>query len=277
MLLHLQTVPARNGVLWIRHGFEIFRRRPLALTGLLSLFLFLAFVVLSIPVLGVVALLMSLPMLSLGFMLATHLVLQNRTPTAGVYLMPLKLTAQRRRSQLMLCAAYAAATFAVALLAQWVDGGSLEALEQLAASGASPDQMASAASDSRLFLGALTRLGLAALVSVPFWHAPALIHWGGQGVMQALFSSTLGVWRNKGAFAVNGLLWAALMMAMGMVCSILAVVLGLTEQTLPLLAVPLVLLASTVFYSSLYFTFVDCFLFAAPKDLPEPVELPRQD
>ncbi len=218
--------------------------------------------------LGVVLLLMSLPLLSLGFMLATHQVLQNQTPTAGVYLLPLKLTPQRRKSQLLLCSAYAAATFAVALLAQWVDGGSMEALERLAASGAPADQVAAAAGDSRLFLGALTRLGLAALVSVPFWHAPALIHWGGQGVMQALFSSTLGVWRNRGAFAVNGLLWAALMMGLGLLCSVLAIALGLNEQILPLIALPLVLLASTVFYSSLYFTFVDCFMFAAPKDLP---------
>ncbi len=52
MLLHLQTVPARNGMLWMRHGFQIFRRKPLALTGLLSVFLFLAFVVINIPCWG---------------------------------------------------------------------------------------------------------------------------------------------------------------------------------------------------------------------------------
>ena len=268
VLLHLQTVPARNGMLWIRHGFKIFKRKPLALTGLLSVFLFMAFLVLNVPVVGVVALLMALPLLSLGYMLATHLVLQDQTPTASVFLAPMRLTPQRRKSQLMLCAAYAVATFAVALLAQWVDGGSMDALEKLASSGAPPEQVAAAAGDSRLFLGAITRLVLAALVSVPFWHAPALIHWGGQGVMQALFSSTLGVWRNKGAFLVNGLLWGALMMAAGLICSVLAVGLGLSEQVLPLLILPLLLLMSTVFYSSLYFTFVDCFMFAAPKDLP---------
>ena len=268
MQLHLQRIPARNGMLWIRHGLQVFRRKPMALTGLLSIFLFFAFLVLNVPVIGVVALLMSLPLLSLGFMLATHLVLQSRTPTAAVYAAPLKLTPQRRNAQLMLCAAYAVATFAIALIAQWVDGGSMEALEKLASSGAPADQVATAAGDSRLFLGAITRLGLAALVSVPFWHAPALIHWGGQGVLQALFSSTLGVWRNKGAFAVNGLLWAATMMGLGLIVSLLAAALGLSEQILPLIALPLVMLMSTIFYCSLYFTFVDCFMFGTPKDLP---------
>ena len=27
---------------------------------------------------------------------------------------------------------------------------------------------------------------MGALLSVPFWHAPALVHWGGQGLTQAL-------------------------------------------------------------------------------------------
>jgi len=266
MLLHLQTVPARNGVLWIRHGFKVFRRKPLALSGLFAVFLFIAFALLLVPGAGVVLLLMSLPLLSLGFMLATHLVLQKQTPTAAVFIAPLKLTAQRRNTQLLLCAVYALATFAISLLSEWVDGGRFEALQALLASGAPADQVAAAAAEPQLFWGAVCRLGLAAALSVPFWHAPALVHWGGQGVMQALFSSTLGVWRNRGAFAVNALMWAALAMGVGLVCSVLALMLG-SPQLLPLVAMPVGLLLSTVFYASLYFSFIDCFLFGAPKDV----------
>jgi hypothetical protein len=266
-LLHLQTVPARNGVLWIRHGFKVFQRRPLALSGLLAIFIFFAFVSLLLPGVGVVLLLMSLPLLSLGFMLATHLVLQNRTPTAAVYLAPLKLTVQRRNTQLLLCAVYALATLGISLLSELIDGGSFEALQRLFASGASADEVAAAAADPRLFWGAVVRLGLAAALSVPFWHAPALVHWGGQGLLQALFSSTLGIWRNKGAFAVNALLWAGLVMGLALFSSLLAGLLGI-GQLLPVLAAPLGLLMSTVFYASLYFTFVDCFMFGTPRELP---------
>jgi hypothetical protein len=53
-------------------------------------------------------------------------------------------------------------------------------------------------------------MGLMGLLSVPYWHAPALVHWGGQGVAQALFSSTLAL-AQQGAFAFNMLLWGALM------------------------------------------------------------------
>ena len=58
-------------------------------------------------------------------MLATHLVLQQKTPTASVFIAPLKLTPERRRSQLMLCFGYAGALLVlISLLADWVDGGS---------------------------------------------------------------------------------------------------------------------------------------------------------
>ncbi|HEX2013543.1 MAG TPA: BPSS1780 family membrane protein [Roseateles sp.] len=271
MQLHLQTVPARNGALWMRHGFKVFQRRPLAITGLFALFLFAGLVLLLVPVLGSVLLLMSLPLLSLGFMLATHLVLQNQTPTAAVFLAPLKLTPQRRNTQLALCGAYALATVLVMVFSNWVDGGTFEAFQNLLAKP-EPDSPAYEAAveaallDPRLRWGMVCRLSLAALLSVPFWHAPALVHWGGQGALQALFSSTLGVWRNRGAFLLNGLLWIALLMGLSLLLSLLMSLLGLV-QLLPMLALPLGLLLSSVFYASLYFTFVDCFMFGAPKDV----------
>ncbi|MBT9492806.1 MAG: hypothetical protein IV107_10770 [Paucibacter sp.] len=266
MLLHLQTVPARNGMLWIRHGLKVFKRKPLAMAGLLSVFLFIAFALLLVPGVGVVLLLMAMPLLSLGFMLATHMVLQDQTPTAAVFAAPLKLTPQRRNSQLLLGACYALATVAIGLLSEWIDGGSFEAMQQLVLENAPADKVAEAAADPRLFWGAVTRLGLAGLLSVPFWHAPALIHWGGQGLLQALFSSTLGIWRNRAAFAYNALLWASLVLGLGVGASLLSAVLGL-GQLLPLLVMPLGLLMTTVFYASLYFTFIDCFMFGAPKDI----------
>ena len=50
----------------------------------------------------------------------------------------------------------------------------------------------------------------AGALSIPFWHAPALVYWGGQGWAKSLFFSTVALWRNKGAFALYGLGWLAL-------------------------------------------------------------------
>ena len=102
------------------------------------------------------------------------------------------------------------------------------------------------------------RFGLASLLSLPFWHAPALVHWGGQGVGKALFFSTMACWRNIGAFTVYGLAWAGAILVFGALANVLA---ALTQQAqlIALAAVPAGLLFSTVFYASLYFTFNDCF------------------
>lgn len=266
MQLYLQQVPAGNGRLWIRHGFKVFQRQPLAMASLFGLFLFAAFLVTLLPYVGMLLLMASLPLLSLGFMLATHLVLQKKTPNASVFVAPLRLTPERRRSQLLLCLMYAGAVLLIGLLADLVDGGSTRDLQNLFAANADPDAIAQAATDPRLFWGMATRFGLLALLSVPYWHAPALVHWGGQGVAQALFSSTLALWRNKGAFALNAMLWAGLALAIASALSLLFSLLGLAKFA-PMVAMSAGLLMSTVFYASLYFTFVDCFMFGAPQNL----------
>ena len=112
--------------------------------------------------------------------------------------------------------------------------------------------------DPQLQLGLLLRFGLASLLSLPFWHAPALVHWGDQGVGKALFFSTMACWRNIGAFTVYGLAWGGAILLFGALANVLAALLQ-QAQLIALAAVPAGLLFSTVFYASLYFTFTDCF------------------
>jgi uncharacterized membrane protein YhdT len=96
------------------------------------------------------------------------------------------------------------------------------------------------------------------VLTVPFWHAPALVHWGGQAVGQALFSSTLAVWRAKGAFAVYLLGWFGSVVLFALGSALLLGLLGL-PQWAGLVGVPAGLVFSAVFYVSLLFTFNDSF------------------
>lgn len=265
MQLHLQTVPARNGRLWIRHGFKVFQRQPLALVGLFGLFMFMAVGVMLIPVAGPMLLIAALPLLSLGFMLATHLVLQKKTPTASVFIAPLKLTPERRRQQLLLCGGYALSAVLISLVCDWVDGGALREFVSRWSSG-DANRMADSLADPRLFWGVLLRMTLVLMLTVPYWHAPALVHWGGQGAPQALFSSAIALWRNRAAFMVNGMLWLAITILSGILPALLLEALGLAIVA-PLVGMVISLILSTVFYASLYFSFVDCFMFGAPQNL----------
>jgi hypothetical protein len=131
--------------------------------------------------------------------------------------------------------------------------------EVLAAGGSTQEDVARAYLDERLqwSLFALTALwGL--LVATPFWHAPALVHWGGQGIAQALFSSTLALWRTKGAFSVYLLGWIALSLLFSLVSGVLLGLFGLQDVAAGA-AVPAMLMFSTAFYVSLYFAFTDTF------------------
>ena len=65
---------------------------------------------------------------------------------------------------------------------------------------------------------------------MPFWHAPALVHWGDQGPAQALFSSTLAVWRSRGAFAVYLLSWLGIIVAFGVTTALLAGLFSVREM-----------------------------------------------
>jgi len=265
MNLHLQTVPAGQGLAWIRHGLTVFRRRPLQLSSLGSFTIMLMLVLpMVVPPLGVLSLLLP-PIIWLGFMLAAHEVLQGQTPKAGVFLMPLRLTAQRRKSQLMMCLIYGLIQLVVSLAVSALFADSFKALSDLKATP-DPDEAAfiAAFSDRELLKGALAVFGAKAVFSLPFLLAPALVHWGGQGVPQALFSSFLALWRNRGAVLISVLTALGLFFAISIVAPLFSLVtplLGMLALTFSFIALVAIL------GCSLYFGFVDCFLSGTPDKL----------
>ena len=160
---------------------------------------------------------------------------------------------------MQLSALYALGVFLVFWLGNRFDAGALEAFWKTAwAAGTTPETLESKWTDPDLQGGLLFRLVLLGLLSLPFWHSPALAHWGGQSSAKALFFSCVACWRNRAAFAVYGITWFALSVVLGLVASILAVVL---DQSL---VVNVVFMAAsfimvTAFFASLYFTYADCF------------------
>ena len=259
MALLLKRVAPDRGVRWIRSAFALFGRRPLAFTSLFVAFMFAALFCSLIPVLGAVLLLMSLPLLSLGYMIAGRSALTGGPVNPGQFIEPLRGPAPRRRALLLLCAVYGVASVGVMNLADWVDAGSFERFQTLLAQGESAQaEIETLLADPRLAWGLITRFGLASLLSVPFWHAPALVWWDGQSAWHSLFSSTLALWRAKGAFTVYALAWSGLVAVFGAAAAMIFGLLG-ERQMAGALALPAGLMFSTVFYVSLIFSFDDCF------------------
>ena len=268
--MKLRQVSAVHGARWVRHGFGVFLRRPLAFALLFMAFLVFGLLATRLGWVGSLLLLAVLPLVSLGFMLATARVLRGGFPSVAVFAEPLRQSRATTLAMVELGLLYAAATAAVMVLSDAVDGGRFEALQVALAGGgtaaAGRDQVGALLADSRLQAGMLLRLALASLLSLPFWHAPALVHWARQGVGQALFSSTLACRRNKGAFAVYGCTWGVVIFGFGIAANLLAALLQ-KPQVVAMAAIPAGLLFSTVFYASLYATFADCFI---PSDAVAP-------
>lgn len=257
--MKLRIVPARRGVVWVRNGFALFFAHPLAFTLLFSSFLFGMLLLVLLPWVGSPLLLMALPLVSLGFMIAGQRARRGLGSSVKVFIEPLRQAGPRRTALLQLAGAYAVATALVMLLSSAVDGGSFDALQEaLMAEHIDPQSVAARLGDTRLLAGISLRLALAGLLALPFWHAPALVHWGGLGFAKSLFFSSVACWRNGRAFLTYGLCWVVLMALFSVLMHLVAGLLG-EPRLVVMAAMPAGLLFSTVFYVSLYDTFADSF------------------
>jgi hypothetical protein len=231
-------------------------------------------VLLALPYIGSVLLLAALPLLTLGFMSATRAAAAGQPVHAGQLIEPFLRSADRarRHTLLRLCALYAVVTAIVMLAADAADGGTFERLQIVLAGTrdeAANKEIDALLADGQLQAGLAIRFGASALLSVPFWHAPPLVAWHGQGVAQSLFSSTLACWRNKGAFTLYLLAWTATVLLFGLAAGLLFSALGM-PQMMALAALPGGLMFSTAFYVSLYFSFADSFAAGEAPVQPTP-------
>ncbi len=261
--MKLKTVRARQGLQWVRGGFRVFFRQPLGLSAMFAAVAFGALMLLQLPLLGPVLALGLMPLASIAFMIATRQVEAGHNVHPGVLLQPLRAPPQRR-ALLQLGGVYAAAAIAVVLLAHLVDGGRFAAAVQAVAENeATPELL----TDPMLEFGVLLRLVLMTLLSLVFWHAPALVFWENMPVGKALFASMLACLRSVGAFALYGLAWFGLLLGFMVVVQMLLTLLGLA-QAVAHAALPAIMLFSTVFYASLYFSYDDSFETDRPDAAP---------
>ena len=297
------------GWTWIRSGWRLFRRQPLAFVALLFfywLLLLSASAVIGwiahglglllpfasaelIAGFGGVLVAMFTPALTVGFMQAC------RSTEAGQPVHPLLLFAPFRSgkktvtSLLMLGAIQMVALVCIVLLTSGLDTRSPDeptastataqgAAAQPAAPNAasSENARATAADQEAIRREAIARAiqGLAYLpVALLMWYAPMLAAWHGLSAGKALFFSIVAVWRNLGAFAVYGLGWLVIWMSFSFAIGLIASLIGIANLA-AVLALPLVMLVLTWMYCSVYPSYAT--VFVDESVTPEPAT-PRVD
>ena len=101
------------------------------------------------------------------------------------------------------------------------------------------------------------KVAVVALGSMPLWHAPALVHWGRQGVGPALFGSVVALWRTRWAFLNYMAGWLAVLVIT--TAALMLAVLALGPVALMVLMPVASLVLTAVFYITLWFGFEDTF------------------
>jgi hypothetical protein len=261
--MKLNIVPARTGLQWVKLGLLTFSKQPLALAGLFFMYMTAATLLSLLPFIGLVLALAIVPAATLGLMAATQEALKGRFPMPTVLVSAFRAGRQRLRAMLVLGLLYAAACMAVMfLVSMLVDAPPSQA-------PASPEAMLTPRFQMSLLAGAVLYLP----VSLMFWHAPALVHWHGISPIKSLFFSLVACLRNAKALLVFGLAWAAVIFGLSLVIGLIAVMTG-NPQIAATALMPLGLLVTAMFSTSLYFTFRDSFVMPPEPEPPPPGALP---
>lgn len=259
MRVRLREVPAAAGRQWIGQAFRTFRRRPGVFLMTFAAMVFGETLLTSLGVVGLVLFGLSVPMASLVFMMLTAWTLADQPEDRRLAAQPFAATRRQRQGLVGLCAVYFTAVIVLSWLGAAVAGDSsdtyVQAVRAYYASSATGGEMPRP--DGALVGALVVIYGGMSLVSLVMWHAPALVHWGGQGAAQSLFSSALAVWRTRGAFTVYVLGWTLLGSVLMVLTNVLAL-LGLGAVALFVL-MPMLVMGFAVFYVSLYFTFTGTF------------------
>ena len=262
--MKLNIVPARRGIQWVKLGILTFARQPVALTGLFFMYTATATLMTVVPVVGLFLALAIVPAATLGLMVATQEAEKGRFPMPTVLLSAFRAGKQRLRAMLVLGVIYAVACVAVMMLVPLlVDVPPQPPGPATAESVLSPQFQLS------LLVGMVLYLPL----SLMFWHAPALVHWYGVSPVKSLFFSTVACLRNSGALLMFGLGWMGVIFVATLLVALLAMVTG-SQQVAAAVLMPLGLLVTAMFSTSLYFTFRDSFVADPEPEQPTTGDTP---
>jgi hypothetical protein len=251
--MKLHIVPARQGIQWVKLGIQNFFKQPLALSGLFFMFMALMSLLSIVPVLGNIAALTLLPGATLGLMAASREASLGKFPMPVVLLSGFRSGRQELQSMLILGGLYALGFLLVLACSALVDGGKFAKLYLIGG-----PITAELLQEDEFQLAALTSLALYMPLSLMFWHAPALVHWNGLPPIKALFFSGIACLRNFWAFTVYSMAWMGVFLLLGMAITTIAAIVG-SAQVMAMAIYPAAMLMATMFFTSIYFTFLDNF------------------
>jgi hypothetical protein len=255
------SLPALSGWRWVRDGWMLFRKQPMAFFSW-AMFVSLILMVASVtPPIGPLIFVVLMPTATLLSLSAARHAEQGQKVLLGTWIAPLRLTGVFRRL-LGMGALYVLFCLLLGLIAFMPFSEEVtQAVKAVATSNDLLPLLEAVRTPMAIFAV------LYVLMAAVFWYAPALVGWHSIPMTRALFYSGIACWRNKWAFGIYGLSWLAIFLAIDTVLSALTMV-GLPKSFSAMIQVPVNVVASAVLYCSFYTSFISVF-YSEPAPEPE--------
>ena len=250
--MKLNSVAPKEGYTWIRQGIWLFKQNPLGFLMLVFMYVFEAQLAVLVPVIGIFAVLLLTPTLSVGFMTACRQAIQKERIRPSIYVIALQSSPLIRKRILQLGLVYAALILALSfILSMLVD---FELLIPLMTNDKPITPEVVRQIYLILFFGGLLYIPVAMLM----WFSPVLVAWADMPVPQALFSSAIACWANRGAFFLYIAIWGAILIAIPLTIGSIFDALDLGQAASFIIA-PISMAGLTVMHCSFFATWKACF------------------
>ena len=250
--MKLNSVAPKEGYTWIRQGIWLFKQNPLGFLMLVFMYVFVAQLAVLVPVIGIFAVLLLTPTLSVGFMTACRQAIQKERIRPSVYVIALQSSPLIRKRILQLGLVYAALILALSfILSMLVD---FDLLIPLMTNDKPITPEVVRQIYLILFFGGLLYIPVAMLM----WFSPVLVAWADMPVAQALFSSAIACWANRGAFFLYIAIWGAILIAIPLTIGSIFDALDLGQAASFIIA-PISMAGLTVMHCSFFATWKACF------------------
>jgi len=250
--MKLNSLAPKEGYTWIRQGIWLFKQNPLGFLMLVFMYVFVAQLAVIIPVVGVFAVLLLTPTLSVGFMTACRQAIQKERIRPMVYLVALQSGVLIRKRMMQLGLVYAALillmSFALSLLIDF------ETLLPIMTS----DKPITPEALRQIYLVLLFGAILYIPVAMLMWFSPILVAWADMSIPQALFSSWLACWTNKAAFFFYLAIWSAVLIAIPLSIGMVFDALDF-DQAASFIVAPISMAGLTIMHCSFYASWKACF------------------
>jgi hypothetical protein len=247
-----RIVPASRGAAWLLGGVQLFIAAPFAWLFLVAAYYFMVLVASMVPVLGFIAVGVTTPAFSVGFMAVARAAGSGSRPD-----LPLLFDGFRQdaRSQLILGAFYLLFVGLLIGAIALTDDGSLRTMMQARTS------REALGDTSGLIVTLLIAAAVYGAVMTVFWFAPVLNAWHGLPPVKALFYSIAACLMNWRAFLVYGVIAVLAIIAVPYLVVTLLTLLtgGAIQGRNPQVLLPFVLLFLPPLYASFYASYRDVF------------------